>query len=219
MRPHGDGGCGRSAMPAGRAAPLLVGSVASNMGYSEAVSTLAALVKVCLAYHKGWLARTALHDAAGRGRRARVGYWQYRCAGRRRRPACPIQIRGDQQPVLQSGNNGHVLLQGYYKEKPQCCGSVGERRLARVDALDTTLISHGFLILYARNVWDVYGYGTVENARDAVMLVTPMTWQVPRNHDNDSYFCAGKINRINPRNRNKWLYPNFSSVQRPQSKS
>ncbi|GBP94827.1 Fatty acid synthase [Eumeta japonica] len=102
----------------GRAAPLLVGSVASNMGYSEAVSTLAALVKVCLAYHKGWPAR-GLHcttPLAVDGVRE----------GRIRVHAAPAAV--DARPPLQykyaainslsySGNNGHVLLQGYYKEK------------------------------------------------------------------------------------------------------
>ncbi|GFV59718.1 uncharacterized protein TNCV_1907891 [Trichonephila clavipes] len=50
------------------------------------------------------------------------------------------------------------------------------------------------------------------------MFETPMIWREPQNHHDDCYFCVGKINGINPGNRNKWSYPNLASAQRPQLK-
>ncbi|GFU43320.1 uncharacterized protein TNCV_3768601 [Trichonephila clavipes] len=51
------------------------------------------------------------------------------------------------------------------------------------------------------------------------MFETPLISQEPQNHHDDCYFCVVEINGINPRNGNKWSYPNSSSAQRPQLKS
>ncbi|XP_047999606.1 fatty acid synthase-like [Leguminivora glycinivorella] len=96
-----------------RSNPLLVGSVMSNIGYTEAASGSAAILKVLLAYQRGELAANLHCDTPRKDIEALRD-------GRIRIPAENHQFRRTYAAVngmSATGLNGHALLAGHYKPK------------------------------------------------------------------------------------------------------
>ncbi|XP_061706817.1 fatty acid synthase-like [Cydia pomonella] len=93
--------------------PLYVGSVMSNVGYTESATGIAAVTKVLLGYHTGHLAGT-LHCSQPRGDVAALREDRIRILCDHRPTARSyIAVNG----LSVSGINSHVLLHGHYKPK------------------------------------------------------------------------------------------------------
>ncbi|XP_047989655.1 fatty acid synthase-like [Leguminivora glycinivorella] len=95
-----------------REQPLYVGSVMSNIGYTESSSGIAAVTKVLLGYHTGQLAGT-LHCSQPREDVAALREDRIRILCDHRPTPPYVAVNG----LSVTGINSHVLMHGHYKPK------------------------------------------------------------------------------------------------------